>query len=123
MNTNTGAERKAHRKVIEVNIHGRRGLEEYCTFAPEMPTLVGEAEKIRILVIMHDFDGWDAGSLWETTDWNAKRFEHIERAAVIGKEDWQKCAMGFSKPFTNAKTRYFTIDQLDAARAWVNESP
>ena len=105
-----------------MDIHGKRGLEEYYTFVPETEGLVSEAQKVRILAIMHDFDGWDAGSLWETAKLDAKRFDHIERVAVVGERTWQQSAMGFSKPFTTATVRYFTPEQIDAAREWLDES-
>jgi hypothetical protein len=108
-------------KIIEVDIHEKKGLDQYKQFVPETQSLVSEAEKVRILVTMHDFDGWEAGTLWATANWDAAVFDHIERVAVVGEKAWQDCATGFSKPFKTATVRYFTNGQLDAARAWLNE--
>lgn len=121
MNSTAHGDEEFHGQVIEVDIHGRRGLEEYYKFVPETEGLVSEAEKVRILVRMHEFDGWDAGSLWETAKWDAKRFDHIERVAVVGEETWQPCATGFSKPFTTATVRYFANAEIAAAHEWLNE--
>ena len=119
MNFTSHADEEFHGKVIEVDIHGTAGLEEYNKLVPQTQGLVNEAEKVRILIRMHGFDGWDAGSLWETAKWDAALFDHIERVAVVGKKAWQQCAMGFSKSFTTANVRYFNNDQLEAAREWL----
>ena len=47
--------------------------------------------------------------------------EQIERLAIVGEKTWHKWMTGFCKPFTSAEVRYFTHEELDAARAWVNE--
>jgi hypothetical protein len=109
-------------KIIEVDIYGKRGLAEYCTLVPEIEDSVDEAARVRILAKMHDFDGWDAGSLWETAKWDAAHYHHIERVAVVGEQTWQECATEFSKPFTTATVRYFTNEKLDAALRWLNDT-
>lgn len=70
---------------------------------------------------MHEFDGWDAGALWEDIKWNAKLFDDIERLAIVGDEKWHKLMAGFCKPFTTAAVRYFTFGQLDTAYVWLGE--
>ena len=122
MNSTANAPEEFHGKIIEIDIHGKEGLDQYKQLVPETQGLVSEAQKVRILARMHDFDGWDAGSLWATARWDAAVFDHIERIAVVGEKTWEECATGFSKPFKTATVRYFTMEQLDAARAWLNDT-
>jgi hypothetical protein len=83
--------------------------------------MIKQHGKIRILVEMQDFHGWDAGALWEDMKWNASHFRDIERLALVGNSKWRQWMASFCKPFTTAEVRYFTPGQLEEARGWLNE--
>jgi len=121
MNSTTHVAEQVHGKMLEVDLHGKLSRADYERFVPETEELIRKYGKIRILITMHDFHGWDAGALWEDTKWNAKHFNHIERLAVVGEKTWHRLMTGFCRPFTAAQVRYFTHEQLDAARGWINE--
>ena len=121
MNPTAHVNEEVHGKVLEIDLHGRLSRTDYEKLVPETERMIHEHGKIRILVKMHDFHGWDAGALWEDIKWDAKHFNHIERLAIVGEKTWHKWMAGFCTPFTTAEVRYFTHDQLAAARAWINE--
>ena len=77
---------------------------------------------IRLLAVLHNFEGWTAGALWEDTKFTAKHFNDIERLAVVGEPRWQKGVTVFVKPFTSADVRYFDMQEIDRARQWVREA-
>jgi len=108
-------------KVLWVSLSGKLGKADYELFVPEAERLIQKHRKIRVLVQMHDFHGWDAGALWEDIKFDLKHFRDIERLAMIGERKWQKGMAAFCKPFTTAEVRYFDQDQLDQARAWIEE--
>jgi hypothetical protein len=122
MNSTAHVDEEVHGKVLEVDLHGRLSRSDYEWFVPETEKMILKYGKIRILVTMHDFAGWDATALWEDIKWNAKHFNHIERLAIVGEKTWHKWMTGFCRPFTSAQVRYFTHDQLEEAHAWLNES-
>jgi hypothetical protein len=76
--------------------------------------------KIRLLVTMHDFEGWDAGALGEDIKWEAKHFHHTERISIVGAERWQKRTAQVCSTLTTAQVRFFCFDRLDAAYEGVN---
>jgi hypothetical protein len=121
MNSTTHVDEEVHGRLMEVDLHGKLTREDYERFVPETERLIAEYGKIRMLITMHDFHGWDAGALWEDVKWNARHFNEIERLAVVGEMTWHKWMTGFCRPFTTAKVRYFTHDQLADARAWLSE--
>ena len=57
----------------------------------------------------------------EDIKWNARHFSDIERLAVVGEKTWHALMTGFCKPFTSTEVRHFSAEDLDAARAWINE--
>ena len=84
MNSTPHVDEVVHGKVLEVDLHGQLNRQDYEVLVPETERLIGQYGKLRILVTMHDFHGWDAGALWEDTKWNARHFSQIERLAIVG---------------------------------------
>ncbi|EDY21292.1 UspA domain protein [Chthoniobacter flavus Ellin428] len=117
----THVDEKIYGKVMEVHLNGTLTKEDYARFVPDTEELIRQHEKIRMLIIMDDFQGWDAGALWEDIKWDMKHFNHIERVAAVGDRKWEKWMCSFCKPFTTATVRYFDMAQLPEARAWLNE--
>jgi hypothetical protein len=121
MNSTAHVDEEVHGRVVEVDLHGKLTRADYEVFVPDTEKAIREYGKVRILVTMHDFHGWDMGALWEDVKWNAKHFNHIERLAIVGEKTWHKWMTGFCKPFTTAQVRYYTLEQVGQARAWLNE--
>ena len=108
-------------KYIEVQLSGKLTKEAYENFVPDLEQQIAEHGKIRLLVQMKDFHGWDMGAVWADTKFGYKHFRDIERIAVIGENTWEKWMTGFCKPFTLAKIKYFEADELEAGRAWAHK--
>jgi hypothetical protein len=112
---------EVHGKVVEVDLHGKLSREDYEMFVPEIERVIRTHGKARILVTMHDFQGWDAGALWEDFKWNARHFNHMEKLAIVGEPTWHRWMTSFCKPFTDTQVRYYSMDRLPEARAWLAE--
>jgi hypothetical protein len=110
-----------HGNVLEVDLHGKLSRRDFEQIGPDTERLISRYGKIRLLVTMQDFDGWDFGALWEELKWEARHFNDIERIALIGDERWHRAMASVCKPFTTAHVRYFTLHELNAAYAWVDE--
>ena len=113
----------AYGRILEVDLHGKLTREDFERIVPDTEKLISQHGKIRILVTMHDFEGWNAGALWEEVKWEAKHFNDVEQLAIVGEECWQKWMASFCRPFTTAKIRHFSFDQLEEAREWLVETP
>ena len=107
--------------IVEVEATGKLTKEAYESFVPMTEEKIKEHGKIRILFVMHDFHGWDAGALWEDMKFDLKHFNHIERLAIVGESKWEKGMSVFCRPFTTAKIKYFDTTDIDKARAWIAE--
>jgi hypothetical protein len=86
-------------------------------FVPEIERMIREYFRIRVLVIMRDFHGWDAGALLEDLKWNAEHFRDIERLAVVGERTWHTWMTGICKPFSTTEVRYFERRRQDWRKA------
>jgi hypothetical protein len=108
-------------KTLAVQLRGKLTKADYVYFVPEFERLVCLNGKLRVIVDLVDFHGWEAGALWEDIKFNASHFNDIERLALVGDKEWERGMASFCKPFTRAKIQYF--DRKDAAEAgkWLRE--
>jgi hypothetical protein len=108
-------------KVLEVQVLGKLTHAEYQECVAEFERLLKEHGKLRVLYDLVNFHGWDAAALWDEVKFDVKHFSDVERLASVGDATWKKWMMEFYKPFTAATVRYFERDQIEEARAWLNE--
>lgn len=109
----------ANGKVIQIALQGKLTKEAYEEFVPLTEQRIQEFGKIRMLVVLNDFEGWDMGALWEDIKFSAKHFRDIERLAIVGESKWEKGMANFCRPFTKAEIKYFEHAELEAAQAWI----
>jgi len=106
-------------KILNVKISGKLSKEDYQEFVPRVEKLIKDHGRIRILVAMHDFHGWEMGALWEDIKFDVKHFGDIERLALVGDSKWEAGMAKFCKPFTKAKIEYFDETKAESAREWI----
>lgn len=105
--------------VITVEVTGKLDKADYEKLVPTVEQMLQRHDKINMLVILRDFHGWTAGALWEDIKFDVKHFADIDKLALVGDSRWETGMAVFCKPFTKAKVKYFNIDDLEAARAWI----
>jgi hypothetical protein len=106
-------------KILNVKLSGKLHKDDYQHFVPLVERLIGQHGKIRIMVELHDFHGWDMAALWEDLKFDVKHFKDIERLAIVGETKWEQGMATFCKPFTTADIRYFDVKDIAAARQWI----
>jgi hypothetical protein len=107
--------------VLELTVSGKLHHEDYVHFVPVLETELAETGKLRLLVLMHAFEGWDPHALWDDIKFDAKHFRDIDRLALVGETTWQQGMASFCKPFTTAEIRFFNPSHLGEARAWLTD--
>jgi hypothetical protein len=108
-------------KVLEFDVHGRLDRTHYERFIPEIERAIMEHGTIRILVTMHGFLGCEPSAFSEDLRWNTKHIHQIERMAIVGEKTCHSLFTAFFQPFTSASFRYFSLQELGAAHAWITE--
>lgn len=106
-------------KFVEIDLRDKLSREDFQNFAPEMEKQFQQNGKLRVLLKMRDFHGWTAGGLWEDLKFEAKHFKDFERIAFLGDKRWEAALSSICKALTPAQIRYFEVDHLEAARAWL----
>ena len=106
-------------KIVAIKVNNKLSKEDYEHFVPKVERLIEQFGKIRVLFEMYNFHGWKAGALWEDIKFDIRHFADIERIAFVGDKKWEKGMSVFCRPFTTAKIRYFTIEELSQASDWI----
>jgi len=109
------------KNFLAVRVSGKLAREDYRQFVPEFERLLRDKGKIRVLLEMVDFHGWQPGALWEDLKFDVAHFSHLERLAMVGDRSWEKGMSVFCKPFTTAEIRYFDRRDMAKARAWLEQ--
>jgi hypothetical protein len=105
-------------KVLDIHVSGKLGKDDYTYLLPIVERLIEQNGKLRILLEMEDFHGWDAAGLWQDIKFDLKHFSDVERVAMVGDKRWQKGMSTVCRPFTSAKIRYFDRSAIAEAREW-----
>ena len=106
-------------RVLALNVSGKLIKADYANIEPEFERLIGQYGKLRVLLDMHDFHGWEVGAAWEDLKLGLVHFSDIERLAMIGEKKWQQGMATFCKPFTKADVRYIDHEDAAEARKWL----
>ena len=94
---------------------------EYQQFQQEIEKLGQQHGKLSLLVVLDDFNGWEAGNGWaDTTDLTDRIDPHLKKMAVVGEEKWRDKIEVFTlKGLRPVPIEYFVNDEA-AARQWLN---
>jgi len=107
--------------IVRLIIKDTLKKEDYEHFVPMVEKIMESRDKIRMVIELRDFKGWSAGAMWEDTKFGLSHFNDIDRLAIVGDKQWEKTMAAFIKPFTTATVKYFDLETLDAANAWISE--
>jgi len=108
-------------RVLHVTVSGKLEEEDYERFVPEVERRIRQHGKLRLLVELVDFEGWEATALWEDLKFDWRHFSDFERLAIVGEKRWQEGMASFCKPFTTAEIEYFDSSEMDQAKRWIAE--
>jgi stage II sporulation SpoAA-like protein len=77
--------------------------------------------KIRLLVVLDRFEGWDVMGNWSDLTFFARYGDNIERIAIVGDARWRDYAMMFAAAdLRRAPVEYFDVDAIGSARTWLS---
>jgi len=107
--------------VIGFSAHGTITAEDYERhIVPAVGQALQKSGKLRLLYQLgEDFDGFEAGALWEDAKVGLSHLSAWERIAVVTDVDWLRTAtkvFGFAMP---GEVRVFSNAEIDGAREWL----
>lgn len=104
--------------------HGHVTKADYETvLIPEVTRKLDSHDKVRVYYeFAPDFDGFDAGAVWDDTKVGMSHFLRWDQIAVVTDVGWIERTMklfGFLMP---AQLKTFALAEVDTARDWISKS-
>jgi hypothetical protein len=109
-------------KILELEVSGKLVASDFQNLESVFQRLTKQNGKIRVLLRMRDFHGWEPVAFWDEVKFDLKHFGDIERLAMVGDKRWERFLSVFGRPFTGAEIRYFDLSALPEARAWIERN-
>ena len=108
-------------KVVGFRLSGKLHDDDYKRFVPKIETILTAQGRVRLLIELEDFHGWDLHAAWDDLKFSLKHYSDFERIAMVGDRKWEKWMTHFCKPFTKAKVMYFDRSDVETALKWLEE--
>ena len=109
-------------RLLAFKLSGKLYDADYQTFVPEADKMTAGVEgKLRLMVILEDFQGWDLHGAWDDFKFGMKHYADTERIALVGDKKWEEWMAKLWKPFSLAQVRYFETTRVEDAWSWMRE--
>src|ERR1044071_3173813 len=82
--------------ILEMQVSGTLAAGDFRGLEPAFERIVSQRGKIRVLLTMVDFHGWEGSALWDELKFDVKHLHQIERLAVVGDRTWERYLSEFS---------------------------
>ncbi len=106
--------------VLTLKINGRLTQAELASVQRAGDDIIGTGKKLRVLVLLENFAGWERGGTWNDLECQAERDASIERMAIVGDPEWEDLASMFTaKGLRTFPIEYFEPARLAAAQTWL----
>jgi hypothetical protein len=104
-------------------IKGKLAKREIEEFQAAVEPILRASGDIKFLVILEDFEGWEAGKGWEDTSFADANDQFLSRFAIVGDEKWRDKALMFTLAgLRPVSIQYFSSENEAAAKAWLAEA-
>jgi hypothetical protein len=107
--------------ILLVQVCGKLTTTDFEKYVPETERLIKLFGKIRIMIEIRDFHGWELGAIWDDLKFELKHFNDIERLAIVGESMHAEKMSLFFRLFTTASIQYFNLDQTTVALNWIHD--
>ena len=107
--------------VIEISVEGKITDHE---LREAIELMRGDLElngKTRVLERIEHFSGIEPKALWTDMTLGVSVARKVKRAAVVADAGWIRASMHLARFFTKAEIKVFHVNELEQARAWIND--
>jgi stage II sporulation SpoAA-like protein len=107
-------------QVVNVKITGELRKSELEQIQGVASEAIKHWGKIRVMVILENFLGWERGANWEDMTFALEHDNDIEKVAVVGDTRWKDHVYAFlGKGFRPVAIEYFALTELKMAQQWL----
>ena len=108
-------------KLLQMKIRGMLKKADYDRIIQIAKEAIAREGKVRALVIIEGFEGWERSGDWGDVSFMMEQGQHIEKMAIVGDEKWRDDARASTaKGFRPTAIEFFPESRLGEARKWLN---
>ena len=105
--------------IVCITMRGRMTPADHATLLFFIAKTVEGARRVRLLILLEDFEGWTTGEEWADDALRLENDAVIIKAAIVGERRWKDQVFAFvARPFRKIPIEYFVSEV--AARAWLS---
>lgn len=105
--------------LIAIQVDGHLDKSDYDKVSPLLDKTVKEYGKIKLYIQIDNIDGIEPKAFAEDVKTYFKHFNHINKIAVVGQNDWQKLWSNLANPFVSGEIKFFRQGEVVEARKWI----
>ncbi len=104
---------------MNMKVVGKLTHDDYEIMTPMLENAIKDVRepKIRAIVDLTEFDGWELRAAWDDLKLGVKHGREFSKTALLGNNNWEKLATKISNWFTSGKIKYF--EDRQEALAWL----
>src|SRR5680860_907978 len=107
--------------LIAAKSEGKVSKEDIEKIHPLIHKILKTHNKVDFYIEMHDFHGYDLQGLLGDLKVDAPHLSDYGKMAFVGEKKWQEWAAKATDFFTGTEVRYFTLDDKETAKKWIEE--
>lgn len=109
--------------IIVLQANGTLTTEDYTqTFLPLFEHVHTTHPEVRLLITFApDFEGFEAGALWEDVKFGSQHANDFYRVAVVGDPRWTDWMSKVADLLMQGEVRHYRMTQLLEALRWIND--
>ena len=109
-------------RILTVRISGRLSYAKYKEAQQQVALRLEQQNGSPILILAEDFDGWEKEGDWGELSFQLANDSRIGRMAVVCEDRWRdKLTLFTGQGFRSFPIQFFSPDEEQSARAWLNE--
>lgn len=106
--------------VLSIRISGIMRLEDQHSLQTAGMELMAKGQKLRLLVALVDFQGWEKGVDWGDVGFLMSHGDDIAKMAIVGDEKWKDQVFAFvGKGFRATEVEFFPFSSMKQAESWI----
>ena len=107
--------------LVVLQVTGQLGKAEVDKMNTVIEPIMHKLGKIKILIFLKDFTGWEEGKDWNDTSSMDKNDAYLQKMAIVGDEKWRDLVTLFTlKGLRPVPIEYFESAEEEKARQWLD---
>jgi hypothetical protein len=106
-------------QAVEIRLSGRVSTEEFDKVADRLEAFIKRHGQVRVLEVIQDFEGMDAGALWHDVKFSLRHLQDFSRIAVVASPETHNLWSSLVSPFIHCEVKHFAPDEVEEARDWL----